>query len=791
MWAVQFAVLLIVLLCLTLNCIMRLIILFVFCFATGLQATAQTLLLSDSNKTYDVSKQIHYAVDANSNKDIFDIKKGSTQWQSFKNGQTPNFGIRHEAFWFTFNMQNNSNRDEWILHVDYRTLDYVSIFVMDSAGALLFSDTQGILTPNLHKQRMPVFEIDLPKGSFVRVYMRVQTSSLLIFPLKVSTPMAFCEIENSQRNVYLPPWGILIAALLFNLVLLGTSREKSFLFLSLSIAAQICFIGVVVGLFYEYIPFNPPVVLQKLRFILIGLVYGFHVLFAFYYLDLKNHKNVWWAEVATFSYFFLYSIMAGSGILNPYISGMLLVPTNILFFAVQFIIAVHLTIDKGRMASYYLVSFVPVFLAMLLYIAVVNSWVGVNLFFSNSGLYASALFTILLTSGLTEKMIKVKHETARANQLEIDKIALKTEIAHRITIEKELLESELRFHKLFELAPVPVLLTEYESGKIVDANLSLCDFTGFEKEAFVGKTSYEMGFIDIHKRAELYGLISQNKFVSAYETVIMAQGKPRIALLFMSVLNILNEKFIITLVSDITSQKEAEIKLKELNLTKDKFFSIIAHDLVNPFHAMILYSKELKVFTAGNERAVSYNNNLLLTAQNTYNLLQNLLTWSRAQTNQISFNPQPINLGDIVAETVSQALPIAQSKQIEIINEVGGDIQIEADVQMITLVLRNLISNSIKFSFKLGLVKIQSRIGENDIGILVIDKGTGMEQHETNKLFNMFETDQRPGTAGEAGTGLGLVICSEFVNYHLGSIQVISEPGKGSTFMVTLPKKQK
>ena len=136
-------------------------------------------------------------------------------------------------------------------------------------------------------------------------------------------------------------------------------------------------------------------------------------------------------------------------------------------------------------------------------------------------------------------------------------------------------------------------------------------------------------------------------------------------------------------------------------------------------------------------------------------------------------------------------MPIAQSKQIEIINEVGGDIQIEADVQMITLVLRNLISNSIKFSFKMGLVKIQSRIGENDIRILVIDKGTGMEQQETNKLFNMFETDQRPGTAGEAGTGLGLVICSEFVNFHSGSIQVISEPGKGSTFMVTLPKKQK
>jgi PAS domain S-box-containing protein len=373
----------------------------------------------------------------------------------------------------------------------------------------------------------------------------------------------------------------------------------------------------------------------------------------------------------------------------------------------------------------------------------------------------------------------------------IDKIALEAEIAQRIRVEEKLQQSETRFHSLFELTPLPVLLTEFESGKIVDTNLAIYELTGFSKEALLGKTTYEMGFIKETLRNELYGILSRNEQVLAFETTINIKGKPRIAHLFMSMLIIGQEKFIVTLISDITNQKETEQRLKELNLTKDKFFSIIAHDLVNPFHAMILYSNELKVFTAGNERASSYNTNLLLTAQNTYNLLQNLLTWSRTQTKQISFNPQLFNLGDIITENVSSARNIAKSKQIDIINEADPDILIEADLQMINLILRNLISNSIKFSFNQGMIKILSQVDESQIRITVIDNGTGMDSQELGKLFDLFQTDQRPGTAGEAGTGLGLVICSEFASCHGGSIQVESEPGKGSSFTVTLPKKQK
>ena len=751
---------------------------------------AQILILNDSVPTNDVSKFLHYFPDPGSKLTINEITNQSISWLSFKDGQTPNLGIQKDAHWFRFDLQNNSERNEWLLHIDYSTLDAVEVYFSDSSAVPMHLGTQGVLSKNLHKQRMPVFELDLNRGEFARVYLRVKTSSFLILPVKVSTLMAFSETENTQRDLYLPAWGILIAALLFNLVLLVTSREKAFLFLLLSIASEICFIGIVSGLFYEHNLFDALYVLQKLRFVLIGLVYGFHVLFCFYYLNIKNHKTIRWIELGLAAYFFIYSFLAWTGTFSSGVRDQLMVPTNLIFFVVQVILAAYLSLKNAPMARYYLFSFFPILLAMLLYIAIFKSWIEVDLFFSNSGLYAAALFTVLLTSGLTEKMIKVKHETARANQLQIDNIELEAEIGRRRKAEKKLLESEIRFHGLFELSPLPVLLAEFETGKIVNSNLSLCNFTGMGKDAIIGRTTYEMGLMDSKKKEEIFGHTTHNEHILDYEAVISAKGKLRTVHLFMSLLNIGPEKFMITLFSDITIEKEVQARLNELNLTKDKLISVIAHDLVNPFHALILYSKELKVYTAGNERAALYNNNLLLTAQNTYNLLQNLLTWARTQTRQISFNPQPVNLGDLIFEAVEYAHMIAQAKHIEIRNEAYGDIQIEADVQMINVVLRNLISNGIKFSFNQGLVKVETQVIENHVNILIIDQGTGIEQHEIAKLFKLFETSQRPGTAGEAGTGLGLVICNEFINYHGGNITIKSEPGKGSTFIVELPIKQ-
>ena len=212
---------------------MRSAILVFLCFLTFTFAGAQTLVLSNSNDTYDVSAYIQYSLDLNTDKGIEAIQSNATLWQTFKDGQTPNLGVKKQPYWFTFTLQNNSDKSDWILHIDYQTLDVVSLFVYDTAGKLLTSDVQGILAMNKQKERMPYFTLSLSGNEPVKVFIRVQTSSLLILPVRISTPMAFSKIENAKRNVYLPAWGILIAALLFNLVLLSTSREKAYLFLSL------------------------------------------------------------------------------------------------------------------------------------------------------------------------------------------------------------------------------------------------------------------------------------------------------------------------------------------------------------------------------------------------------------------------------------------------------------------------------------------------------------------------------------------------------------------------------
>ena len=485
----------------------NLLLCLVCCFGTA-SLSARTLVLTNEKQSVDVSPYLQYTIDTDFNKGIDGIKSDSTIWQTFKNGKTPSMGVKKEPYWFTFTMQNNSDQDDWILHINYWTLDDVSIFVYDSnTGALLFSDKQGILTKNTHQQRAPIFPLVLSKNAQVKVYLRVQSCSLLIVPLVISTPLAFNKIENAQLNVYLPAWGILLAAFLFNLVLLITSREKGFLFLLFSIAAALCFIAVITGSFYETIVFDHPVILQKLRFISAGFTYAFQSLFVVHYLNLKNHKRIWQIEIGAITGCFLYSLLAGTGILSPHVSGLLLVPINIITFLIQFSIAVYLFWKKAPMARYYLFSFLPPILASLLYIMVIISWIEPNLFYSNSALYASALFTVFLTSGFTEKMIKVKHETARADQLEIDKIALEEEIIQRITAEMNLQESQIRFHSLFELSPLPVILTEFESGKIVDANLAIYGLTGLYKEELLGRTIYDLEFVEVTKRDELIRIL--------------------------------------------------------------------------------------------------------------------------------------------------------------------------------------------------------------------------------------------------------------------------------------------
>jgi signal transduction histidine kinase len=235
--------------------------------------------------------------------------------------------------------------------------------------------------------------------------------------------------------------------------------------------------------------------------------------------------------------------------------------------------------------------------------------------------------------------------------------------------------------------------------------------------------------------------------------------------------------------------EESEIQLKELNATKDKLFSIIAHDLRSPFNSIIgfleLLTENVNSFKASEREYLL--NTINSSAKNTLILLDNLLNWAKSQTGQINFMPEKVVLSTIMYEIFELSGSNAKNKNIVLNYIPSEEIEVFADLNMIKTVLRNLISNAIKFTNSNGKINVHAVLKDIYIEIAVSDNGVGLDEKSQNKLFNLETNKSSSGTENEKGTGLGLILCKEFVEKNGGKLWVESELGKGSNFKFTLP----
>jgi ligand-binding sensor domain-containing protein/signal transduction histidine kinase len=235
---------------------------------------------------------------------------------------------------------------------------------------------------------------------------------------------------------------------------------------------------------------------------------------------------------------------------------------------------------------------------------------------------------------------------------------------------------------------------------------------------------------------------------------------------------------------------EKNRELQKVIMEKDKLFTIIAHDLRGPFSSFIgitqLISEDIASFTKDEISALT--NKMSQSAKNLYDLLENLLQWSRMQQRTIQFNPSKINIKDSIVENTGWIINSAEEKGINLTFEIPNDIIIFADPKMIETITRNLLSNAIKFTPRGGSVKLTvSKNAKRDVEIRVADDGIGMSKELVEKLFRLNVENGRSGTEGEPSTGLGLIICRELVEKHKGTLSVESAIKKGSIFTVTLP----
>lgn len=230
-------------------------------------------------------------------------------------------------------------------------------------------------------------------------------------------------------------------------------------------------------------------------------------------------------------------------------------------------------------------------------------------------------------------------------------------------------------------------------------------------------------------------------------------------------------------------------ELNELNQTKDKFFSIIAHDLKNPFVTLLGFSEILlsDFKDLQSEEILYYINEMKQSADLSHNLLQNLLQWSRSQTGRIEFHPQRLEMHNVCQQNISLLTKTAEKKGIKLINNVPPDLYAKADEDMLNTIIRNLLTNAIKFTDQNGVVSTDASLNEGFVKLSVKDSGVGMNIEILTKLFRLDVTHSSSGTDNESGTGLGLILCKEFVEKHGGKIWVESEEGKGSTFYFTIP----
>ena len=247
---------------------------------------------------------------------------------------------------------------------------------------------------------------------------------------------------------------------------------------------------------------------------------------------------------------------------------------------------------------------------------------------------------------------------------------------------------------------------------------------------------------------------------------------------------------LIARVNSMLKLAESYKEIKHLNATKNKLFSIIAHDLKAPFSGLLslseLFHRQYDDFNDDKRRL--FTKTIYESSKTTFNLLQNLLTWSATQREMIAYKPEYFSINQIVLENIELLENTANEKEIAIVKDFEKEITVFADKNMILTVLRNLLSNAIKFTQRKGTITVSTKqIDEKIIKVSVMDTGVGISEEKIAKLFSIDQNFTTRGTENEIGIGLGLISCNEFIEKHNSKIWVESKVKIGSTFSFILP----
>ena len=322
------------------------------------------------------------------------------------------------------------------------------------------------------------------------------------------------------------------------------------------------------------------------------------------------------------------------------------------------------------------------------------------------------------------------------------------------------------------------------------------EIMGFSSDELAGRTP------EFHMGVEVFQQIGGQILESGtYHGEVVSKtkyGSRYIDLLVFMVPISKEEFYLVGIKRDITDRKKVELQLirndqelKQALASKDRFFSIIAHDLKSPFNSLIGFSDLLleEGSDYSPEDTTRYLTHINQLSVQTLMMLENLLEWSQMESGRLEVKPVRISVKDLFLHTVEEMRNIAAQKKIRIVTEIADDLWCLADKRMMQVVIRNLVSNAVKFSHPEGRIYLSGTLEGSQVVLKIRDEGTGIPAEQLDRIFDPHHQVSQPGTGNEKGSGLGLVLCREFVEKNKGRLQVESEPGQGSVFSVLLPQK--
>jgi len=365
------------------------------------------------------------------------------------------------------------------------------------------------------------------------------------------------------------------------------------------------------------------------------------------------------------------------------------------------------------------------------------------------------------------------------------------DITDRKRNEEALRVSQEKFAFAFNSSPNAIFIQDEESGKYLTANSSATNIFGYSHDEILGKSPVELNlYKDLVDRDKILKILEEKDFIQNMELVGRHKSGMNLYLLMTLARHYIDNKpFLYVIIQDVTERKMVELELQKLNLDKDRFISILGHDLRGPVNSTMAL---LDIINSNlNDMPLEEFKEIIdlvyQATKGTSKLLDDVLLWATAKSGKMEFNPQKINFREDGRSFIKLLQLSATSKNIELEFLCENSLEVYADKNMLAVVLRNLISNALKFTHEGGKISLSAIKDHETTIISIADNGVGIAANDICKIFDKAQLFTSIGTNEEKGTGFGLKLCQEFVEKHRGKIWVESEVGIGTTFHFSLP----